>query len=243
VICDRAQRNPDNVLFPRILTVRIGGSGTSVITSREDDLAPNPGAWDSAGTKVQAVIALKGGTTIDTVGASPDSGWTAEMKINLRDLGYPAGRGDGVLFVGAMLYDGDSFGSAASSSYGTRTWFMREGGFNDGAFWAYMDPNITVSVDEQPATIPAQFTLLGNYPNPFNPSTTIKFSLPQMSDVTLEVFNILGQRVAEQHLGVQQPGVHEVRFDASHLASGVYNSRLRMASTNATVAGKMMLLK
>jgi hypothetical protein len=120
---------------------------------------------------------------------------------------------------------------------------MREGGFNDGALWAYMHPSITVSVDEQPTTVPAQFALLGNYPNPFNPSTTIKFSLPQMSDVTLEVFNILGQRVAVQNLGVQQPGVHEVRFDASHLASGVYNYRLRMGATNATVAGKMMLLK
>jgi hypothetical protein len=243
VICQRDAFNPDNVLFPRILTARIGGSGTNVQTVREDDLAPNPGAWDSAGTKVQVAIALKGGTTIDTVGASPDSGWTAEMKINLRALGYPAGRGDGVLFVGAMLYDGDSFGAAASSSYGTRTWFMREGGFNDGALWAYMHPSITVSVDEQPTTVPAQFALLGNYPNPFNPSTTIKFSLPQMSDVTLEVFNILGQRVAVQNLGVQQPGVHEVRFDASQLASGVYNYRLRMGATNATVAGKMMLLK
>lgn len=243
VICDRGQRNPDNVLFPRILSARIAGSGTSVSTSREDDLAPNPGAWDSAGTKVQVVIALKGGTTIDTLGASPDSGWTAEMKINLRELGYPAGRGDGVLFFAALLYDGDSFGSAASSSYGTRTWFMREGGFNDGASWAYMNPNVTVAVDEQGVEIPDQFRLLGNYPNPFNPSTTIRFSLPQMSDVTLEVFNILGQRVAVQNLGVQQPGVHEVRFDASHLASGVYNYRLRMATTNASVVGKMMLLK
>ncbi|MER3524877.1 MAG: hypothetical protein C4326_12710 [Ignavibacteria bacterium] len=243
VICDRGAFNGDNVLFPRILTARIGGSGTSVQTAREDDLAPNPGAWDSAGTKVQVVIALKGGTTIDTVGATPDSGWTAEMRINLRNLGYPAGRGDGTLFFAALLYDGDSFGSATSSSYGTRTWFMREGGFNDGASWAYMNPSITVAVDEAGNTVPDVFKLLGNYPNLFNPSTTIRFSLPQTSDVTLEVFNILGQLVATQNLGMQQPGVHNVRFDASNLASGVYNYRLRMGATNATVSGKMMFLK
>jgi hypothetical protein len=70
-----------------------------VLTVREDDLAPNPGSWDSAATKVQVAIALKGGTTIDTLGATADSGYTAEMRINLRELGYAAGRGDGVLFM------------------------------------------------------------------------------------------------------------------------------------------------
>ncbi|MBM2840926.1 MAG: hypothetical protein HW412_1454, partial [Bacteroidetes bacterium] len=105
---ERINRNGDQVLQPRGLTFRIGGSGTSLIVVREDDLAPNPGAWDSAGTKVQVAAALKGGTTIDTLGAQQDSGYTAEMRVNLRQLGYAAGRGDGVLFFGATLYDGDS---------------------------------------------------------------------------------------------------------------------------------------
>ncbi len=240
ILCQRDARNADQALFPRRLTFRVGGAGTSVTTLREDDLSAF--GWDSLSQAVQVVIALKGGTTVDTLGVTPDVGYTAEMKVVLPRFGYPAGRGDGVVFFGAVHYDGDSF-SPASSSYGTRTWCMREGDFNDGAAWSYMDPNITVGVDEAGNTIPDQFTLLGNFPNPFNPSTTIKFAMPQMSEVTLEVFNVLGQLVATQALGEQPVGERSVLFNASNLASGMYTYRLRMATTNASLVGRMMLLK
>jgi hypothetical protein len=241
-IRDRGVRNGDNVWFPRSLAFRVGGSGTADTVVRVDDLAPNPGAWDSAGTKVQIAMKLKPGTTIDTLGAQQDSGYTAEMRINLRQLGYPAGRGDGLLFFTATLFDGDSF-SPFTSSYGTRTWFMSEGAGSDAAIWAYMDPAIVLAVDNTGNTIPDEFRLMGNYPNPFNPATTIRFSLPQASDVTLEVFNILGQLVLSQRLGVQEAGVHSTQFNASNLASGVYNYRLIMETTKATIGGKMMFVK
>ena len=106
-----------------------------------------------------------------------------------------------------------------------------------------MDPGIVLAVDEKRNTLPDEFTLVGNYPNPFNPSTTIKFVMPQTSDVTLEVFSVLGQLVATQTLRQQQSGEHAVQFNAANLASGMYNYRLRMASTNATLVGKMMLVK
>lgn len=241
-INDRVERDGANVLFPRQLTFSIGGSGTNLIVNRREDLAPNPGAWDSAGTKVQVAVALKGGTTIDTLGATADSGYTAEYRINLRQLGYPAGRGDGVIFFGATLYDGDSF-TPATDSYGTRTWFMRERGTSDSPIWGYMDPAGVLAVDENGNTIPDAFTLIGNYPNPFNPSTTIKFIMPERSEVTLEVFNVLGQLVVTQRLGERQAGEQSVQFNAASLASGMYNYRLHMASSNETLVGKMMLLK
>jgi len=241
-INDRGTRDGSNVLFPRALTFSIGGSGTSLIVNRREDLAPDPGAWDSAGTKVQIAVALKGGTTIDTLGATPDSGYSAEYRINLRELGYPAGRGDGVLFFGATFYDGDSF-TPASASYGTRTWFMRERAGSDSPIWAYMDPSGPLSVDKDGNSIPEVFTLIGNFPNPFNPSTTIKFVMPQRSDVTLEVFNILGQLVASRSFADREAGEHSVNFNASNLASGIYNYRLRMVATDETVVGKMVLLK
>ena len=240
VICQRNVRNGDNVLFPRRLTWRVSGTTAAPVAKRQDDL--DPAGWDSLAQAVQVALALKGGTTIDTTGTTADSGYTAEMRIVLPRFGYPAGRGDGVLFFGAMLLDGDSF-SPASTSYGTRTWFMREGDFNDGAAWGYMDPGIVLAVDEKGNTLPDEFTLVGNYPNPFNPSTTIKFVMPQTSDVTLEVFSVLGQLVATQTLRQQQAGEHAVQFNAANLASGMYNYRLRMASTNATLVGKMMLVK
>jgi hypothetical protein len=75
--------------------------------------------------------------------------------------------------------------------------------------------------------IPAHVALMQNYPNPFNPSTTIRYSLPHRTRVTLGVFNILGQQVALLQNGDQDAGFHEVRFDGSGLASGVYFYRIQ----------------
>lgn len=237
MITDRSSRNGDSTLNVRRLTFIIDSTGTA---RRMEDLAK--GGWDSLGQAVSVVTSLAAGTTVDTLGLQADNGYTAEMKINLRKLGYAAGRGDGVLFFGVCLFDGDSF-DPPSTSYGTRTWFMREQDWQDGAAWMYMDPNKTVtSVGRNDNVALNEFALLGNYPNPFNPSTTIKFTMPNVSDVTLEVFDILGRMVATQNLGVRQTGVQEVSFNASSLASGVYTYRLRTPA-NQMVVGRMMLLK
>jgi hypothetical protein len=236
IVESRDARNGDSVLAKRRLTFRVGGNGT---VRREEDLSKS--GWDSLGTAVNVALALKGGTTVDTVGTVADSGYTAEMQLNLQKFGYPAGRGDGVVFLSITEFDGDSF---AGGSYGTFTWFMRQGDFDDGAAWMFMDPaSVVTAVAQSGGNTPEEFALLGNYPNPFNPSTHIKFLMAHTSAVTLDVFNILGERVSSQSLGVHTPGEQVVSFDASKLASGSYYYRLRMESTGATLIGKMMLLK
>jgi hypothetical protein len=74
--------------------------------------------------------------------------------------------------------------------------------------------------------IPAEFRLDQNYPNPFNPSTVIGFQLSKSSQLSLIVYNILGERVATLVDGLTPPGEHQVRFDASRFSSGVYFYRL-----------------
>ncbi|MCX6639374.1 MAG: SBBP repeat-containing protein [bacterium] len=78
-------------------------------------------------------------------------------------------------------------------------------------------------------------------PNPFNPTTTIRFDLQQPAQVTLEVFDINGRVVGDQHVEPLQAGSHEIQFDGSGLPSGVYIYRLTAGVTSAN--GKMVLLK
>jgi hypothetical protein len=74
---------------------------------------------------------------------------------------------------------------------------------------------------------PLSFHLDQNFPNPFNPSTTIRYGLPNRSQVELTVFNTLGEQVAQLVNGYREAGYHEVRFDGNGLSSGVYFYRLR----------------
>ncbi len=78
--------------------------------------------------------------------------------------------------------------------------------------------------------VPSRFVLEQNFPNPFNPVTTIRYGLPQKSGVRLTVYNLLGQEVTTLVNEEQNAGYHEVTFDASGLASGVYIYRLTAGS-------------
>jgi hypothetical protein len=89
--------------------------------------------------------------------------------------------------------------------------------------------------------IPSDVMLDQNYPNPFNPTTSIRFQLPENDMVRLEVYDMLGQRVALLANGTMSAGSHEVRFDAGSLSSGMYVYRLQTG--NSVLSRTMMLIK
>ncbi len=80
-----------------------------------------------------------------------------------------------------------------------------------------------------------------NHPNPFNPSTAISFSLPEVTYVKVVVYNAIGQQVAELANEQMEAGNHSVDFDGANLSSGMYFYRLETASYSKTM--KMMLIK
>lgn len=84
-------------------------------------------------------------------------------------------------------------------------------------------------------------TLIGNFPNPFPASTRIRYMLDEATPVTLSVWNLTGNRIAQLVDGVQEPGQHEVRFDAETLPSGTYF--VRMETPGGVQSHRMVLLK
>lgn len=104
-----------------------------------------------------------------------------------------------------------------------------------------MDGTPVTVIDTEDEALPHVFALDQNYPNPFNPTTTISFSIPESQDVELTVYNVLGQQVATLVSGFQTAGSHQVQFDASQLASGMYLYRIA-AGKNVSVK-KMLLVK
>ncbi|WP_340103851.1 T9SS type A sorting domain-containing protein [Rhodohalobacter sp. 8-1] len=158
----------------------------------------------------------------------------ADLEFVTADSGFVAGRG------GIFLTTTDGGNSFTTEIYGQETnediysidmldsqkgWMAGENGYfvttNNGG-------GIATSIDEHVVqTLPSDIKLGQNYPNPFNPTTNISYEVPVRSKVTLEVYNMLGQKVATLvNNESKAAGHHTVSFDAGNLASGIYLYRL-----------------
>ncbi len=91
------------------------------------------------------------------------------------------------------------------------------------------------------AGVPEAYVLEANYPNPFNPQTTIRFSVPESAQVTLVVYDVLGRQVQVLVDGVRQAGTYEAVFEAGDLPSGTYLYRLE--TPQGSFVQTMLLLK
>ena len=110
-----------------------------------------------------------------------------------------------------------------------------------GGVWRRSLSEMIASVSLPTAELATQFSLSQNYPNPFNPSTVIRYQLPVASNVKLAVYDILGREVSVLVNERRPPGVHEVKFDASNLASGAYFYRIRAGDFVSTK--KLLIVK
>ncbi len=100
---------------------------------------------------------------------------------------------------------------------------------------------VLVEAGTSASEIVESYALLGNYPNPFNPSTNIRFSLAEASNITLTVYDVQGRVVSELVDGMMEAGVHEIAFDADGLTSGVYFAQMSGAFGSDVM--KMVLMK
>ncbi len=104
-----------------------------------------------------------------------------------------------------------------------------------------------VSVDNAEEIIPDEFLLYNNYPNPFNPETTISFSLPEKGDVTLEIYNVLGEKISSQFLSGLEAGNNNIKWSpGSDQASGLCLYKVSWSGRQGikeTRTGKMIYMK
>ena len=98
------------------------------------------------------------------------------------------------------------------------------------------------NIVEAEVSEPLEFNLEQNYPNPFNPTTNIKFSVPTESQVTLKVYDILGNEMATLVNEKKPQGYYNVKFSASNLPSGIYFARMQAGQGFVSVK-KMILIK
>ncbi len=226
-------------------TFQVGPTGQALA---QDELPPLIGQGGA-----QVALALKAPSPLDTLDrTSSDIGYTAEMWIDLTKIGYPAGLGDRRIFIGINHLDGDSF-TNWPDSYSMRVWWQREhaggsgadGGSKDGPAWGFLDPG-QVDVGDPPVEVANGVSLLGNRPNPFSSGTSVYFTLARASNVSLEVFDLMGRLVASRDYGRQAAGPSHVMFRVEGLKSGLYTYRLRVAEQDGaptTVTGRMIIVR
>ena len=129
----------------------------------------------------------------------------------------------------------------ADGSWPTEWEFPEETYLPEGLLPFEENPALATSVEQIDGELPTKVALEANYPNPFNPVTTIEYSITATEHVSLKVFDLTGRLVATLVDGTQPAASYRVNFDADNLASGVYIYRLEAAST--TLTRKMILLK
>ena len=211
---------PGTGISPKTLTVNIDSSGNGVAADDLISLA------DTAG--VTYSLKLANGTNVNDI-ADVDSGYTVELKIPFAALHYPASLGDSVVFLAGSVHDIDIFDDVASNYYAKTWWFKGDPG-QESTSWTVLGPALTpVGVKDKPP-IPTSIKLYANYPNPFNPTTTIKYSVTVNAEITLSVYNTLGQAVSVMKKTNVPAGYDEFKFDAGALSSGVYFYQLKVTN-------------
>jgi hypothetical protein len=125
-------------------------------------------------------------------------------------------------------------------------WSVADSAGNDYEFIRYYNLTLTykpmvINDVSEHANVHASYTLSQNFPNPFNPSTTIKFELPKASEVRLNVYDLLGREASVLVNDRRDAGVYEVKFDATGLSSGVYFYRIQAGDFIQTK--RLLLLK
>jgi len=231
-------------------------------------LSPTNGAPDAAIVRGPASVTVTGdpGSSLFSLSWLPASDPDGDTVHYLFEIATDAnfsnhlmfasmGPTNGIAFTvaeAAALYDSATGGSPGNISVGGSATLHARVTSTDGSRWTVGDTAEIILIrgivtdSETNPELPAEFALRGNYPNPFNPSTTIRFDLPQTADISLTVVDLLGRQVLLIPSETFDAGTgRTIQIDASSLASGIYMYRLiaTMQEGVQIKVGSMSLIK
>ncbi|WP_372906613.1 T9SS type A sorting domain-containing protein [Rhodohalobacter sp.] len=208
----------------------------------------NPRDFDSNAVTFEWVLFDTDSTELATL-SSDNDGVSAEITIDfetadglLADLGIDEGESVEVLWS-VRASDGENEILKSNFLDGTGAGTSREMGesFFEPSYNSLILTRGEPTSGEEFSDLPRSFDLKQNFPNPFNPTTQINYAVPENAQVKIEVYNVIGRRVATLVDREMAPGNYTVNFDASSLSSGMYFYRLQAGSTLLTK--KMTLIK
>ena len=191
----------------------------------------------------QDTLAVNGDGNYYQEGFNPD--WVVEAKLALDDIAF----GDDLRLtamngmrvpIEPTFHDNDGAGWEGNL-VGSPT--NTDNAWQTPSVWSstWIGDQSMVGIDGNDGVIPHKFALYHNYPNPFNPATTIEFSIPETQRVTLKVYNLMGQEAVTLVDGELQAGYHATKWHAGNMASGIYFYRLM--SDKKAITQKMILMK
>jgi hypothetical protein len=151
---------------------------------------------------------------------------------------YPAGFIGGTTGLKALWHFDSTYTDSINGYNGTPQGTV---GFDTLTFGNSSMPCALTGIKNPENEVPKTFMLNQNYPNPFNPKTVIEFSLPKGEFVEIELYDVLGKKVATLLSEPKQPGKYQLTVDGTNLASGVYFYKMTAGSFNDTK--KMLLIK
>ncbi|NOX17859.1 MAG: T9SS type A sorting domain-containing protein [Chlorobi bacterium] len=199
---------------------------------------------DAGAAPVQPLIGGPNNVALQTSNATIS--WVLPVASE-SDLSYQLEIADDASFANSQIFDNLSqpFESIDNLNSGEHYWRVRsktsDGNFSDYSQTAKFNISSVTNVDDD--AVPEIFALEQNYPNPFNPSTTITYQLANDSHVTLEIYDVIGRKIAELVNRNQTAGKYQIIFSADEqtLTTGIYFYRL--TAGNFTSVKKMILLK
>ncbi len=237
--------------FPFTIFDKAGSELATVGETSSNFVPANNGEWatfsyslDSIATLTNVTVQSPNGGEIWVAGETEDIIWTSQNINNV--------------MIELSVDNGATWTTIenSTSNTGTYSWLVTAQDSSDECLIRVSDvasPNfndvsdavftidIITSVEDVNFDIPTEFNLEQNFPNPFNPSTVLKYSVPETAPVSIKVYDVAGQEVVVLVNEVKQPGTYELEFNAENLSSGVYI--FRMMAGNFIQVKKMSLIK